>query len=296
MLRTRIIFGSLLAAGLLGLFLLDGHLARRYDVRWSPVFFAVVGLIIVGGVYETTLLLRRGGWRIYHSLVLAASLAMPAAAAYTRATGKPLLWQAGPLTVTPAMAVIAGFTMLVMLAETVRAWWRRPGSEVLASLGGNLLVFAYIGILSLSLIAIRFIDRPDGLHCLLLTLAVIKSSDVGAYVTGKAIGRTKMVPRLSPNKTVEGCVGGFALAVLVSLALGLPLLGLPWYQLVVFALVVSVFAMLGDLAESLIKRSAGVKDSGHGLPGFGGLLDVIDSVLLGAPVAYILLVLFAGTQ
>ncbi len=296
MLRTRIIFGSLLAAGLLGLFLLDGYLARQYDVHWSPVFFAVVGLIIVGGVHEMAALMRCRGWRIHQGLVLAASLAMPAAAAYTRATGRPLLWHAGPLTVTPAMAVTAGFTMLVVLAETVRAWWRRPGSEALASLGGNLLIFAYMGILSLSLMAIRFIDRPDGLHCLLVSLAVIKSSDVGAYVTGKAIGRTKMVPRLSPNKTVEGCVGGFVLAVAASLGLGLPLLGLPWYLLVVFALVVGVFAMLGDLAESLMKRSAGVKDSGHGLPGFGGLLDVIDSVVLGAPVAYLLLVLFAGGQ
>ena len=296
MLRTRIIFGSLLAAGLLGLFLLDDHLAQQYDVHWAPVFFAAVSLIIVGGVHEMTLLLRRRGWRIYQGLVLAASLAMPSAVAYSKATGNDLLWYAGPLVITPVMALAAGFVILLLLVETIHGWWRDPNAETLASIGGNLLIFAYMGILSLSLMAIRFIDRPDGLHYLLLTLVVIKSSDIGAYVTGKAIGRTKMVPRLSPNKTVEGCVGGFVLAVAVSLALGLPLLGLAWYKLVVFALVVSVFAMLGDLAESLIKRSAGVKDSGHGLPGFGGVLDVIDSVVLGAPVAYLLLVLFAGTQ
>ncbi|NIA21135.1 MAG: hypothetical protein GWP05_03990 [Anaerolineaceae bacterium] len=296
MLRTRIIFGSLLAAGLLGLFLLDGYLARQYGLGWAPVFFVVIGLIIVGGVHEMVSLMRSRGWRMYESLLMLASLAMPAAAAYTHATGRTLFRQVGPLVITPVLAVVAGLTLVVVLAETIRAWRRGPDTESLASLGGNLLVLAYIGILSLFLIAIRFIERPDGLRCLLVALAVIKSSDIGAYVTGKAIGRRPLVPRLSPNKTVEGCVGGLLLAVAVSLALGLPLLALAWYKLVVFALVVSVFAMLGDLAESLIKRSAGVKDSGQGMPGFGGVLDVIDSILLGAPVAYLLLVLFAGGQ
>ncbi len=103
-------------------------------------------------------------------------------------------------------------------------------------------------------------------------------ADSGAYVAGKSLGRHKLAPRLSPNKTVEGYVGGIIAGTLVTLIMGW-LLGLPWLPSLLLGLAVSVISPAGDLGISLLKRQAGVKDSGHLFPGHGGALDRIDSLI-----------------
>ena len=132
---------------------------------------------------------------------------------------------------------------------------------------------------------------PDGrlLLCLWL-VAVTKFCDTGALLTGMAIGRHKMSPRLSPKKTWEGFAGGTLAAVGAGVGI-VALLGLPvsaWVG-VALGLIGAVGGTLGDLAESLLKRQAGVKDSGNLIPGHGGLLDRVDSLLWTAPLAYYLL-------
>jgi len=128
--------------------------------------------------------------------------------------------------------------------------------------------------------------EPNGHRWLLLALAVIWAADTGAYFAGRYLGRHKLSPRISPNKTIEGLLGGLVAAVLVALA-GAPLAGATVAQLPLVALVVVAtvaFSVVGDLYESLLKRHVGVKDSGGLIPGHGGVLDRIDSVLAALPV------------
>jgi phosphatidate cytidylyltransferase len=126
--------------------------------------------------------------------------------------------------------------------------------------------------------------------CLVLTLAVVKGADIGAYTVGSLLGRHKLTPALSPAKTVEGVVGAFAFGIGFAFLIGLTWGRFTWDQTLLFGGAVSVSGVLGDLAESLMKRACGVKDSGR-IPGFGGALDILDSMLAAGPVAYLLLTL-----
>lgn len=124
------------------------------------------------------------------------------------------------------------------------------------------------------------------------TVGVVKLCDVGAFTFGSFFGRHLMIRRISPKKTYEGATGGLLFGTATALIFyfwgAFPVKW--WWCAVVFALVASVFGMYGDLAESLLKRGSGEKDSGALVPGFGGVLDLMDSLLVGAPVAYFLLV------
>ncbi|MGI8561201.1 MAG: phosphatidate cytidylyltransferase [Luteimonas sp.] len=133
--------------------------------------------------------------------------------------------------------------------------------------------------------ALALIHR-DGHGWLLVALAIVWAADTGAYFAGRAFGRRKLAPRISPNKTVEGLLGGLLAAIVVALA-GAALLGttpamLPLVALVAFLTV--LFSVVGDLFVSLLKRHVGAKDSGNLIPGHGGLLDRLDSVLAALPV------------
>lgn len=129
-------------------------------------------------------------------------------------------------------------------------------------------------------------SEPNGNRWLLAALSVVWAADTGAYFAGRALGRTKLAPTISPNKTVEGMIGGVVAGVIVGCAFGL-LAGatpgqLPLVAIAAFA--AALFSVIGDLYESQLKRHVGVKDSGHLLPGHGGVLDRIDGVLAALPV------------
>ena len=126
---------------------------------------------------------------------------------------------------------------------------------------------------------------PDGHRWLLTALMVVWAADTGAYFSGRRFGKRKLSPNISPNKTVEGLVGGLLLAVVVGVLLSL-FAGASVEQLPAVALVSAIaalFSVVGDLFESLLKRHAGVKDSGHLIPGHGGILDRLDGVLAALP-------------
>ena len=120
-------------------------------------------------------------------------------------------------------------------------------------------------------------------------LIILWSNDTGAYLAGRAFGKTKLFERISPNKTWEGFFGGMALAVLIALNLQQYFGSLDKVQWSCVAIVIAVFGTLGDLVESLLKRSLGIKDSGTLLPGHGGILDRFDGLLIAAPLVYLLL-------
>ena len=120
---------------------------------------------------------------------------------------------------------------------------------------------------------------------MLFIFFVILFTDIAAYYFGVKFGKHKLCPVISPKKTIEGAVAGATCAIIAGLIIG-KLIGISLYHSFVLALIVTVMAQLGDLSESLIKRDAGVKDSGNSLPGHGGFLDRADSYLFSVPVAY----------
>jgi phosphatidate cytidylyltransferase len=171
--------------------------------------------------------------------------------------------------------------------------FRRPG-RALHRLGLAVWLVAYLGLLPCFLVQLRWIPGWHGTLALALAIFVPKLGDVGAFTVGTIFGRHRMTPVLSPRKTWEGALGCVAAAVLAAIGINaLSLLVTPeklllgWFSAAGFGLTVGVTAMLGDLMASLIKRDCETKDSSNVLPGFGGVLDLLDSVIFSAPVAYL---------
>jgi phosphatidate cytidylyltransferase len=191
-------------------------------------------------------------------------------------------------------AVIA--MILVLFASTI--WLRGPSGKPLSSVAVTSFGILYAGLFSY-IYAVRYHDyavgAAAGTALVFLPILLTWSTDVGAYAFGRTFGRKKLIPSVSPGKTVEGAVGGLGLTIVICL-LYVRFVLMPYAQLgltiqgaVLFAIVVSVAAQTGDLAESLLKREAGVKDSSRILPGHGGILDRFDSLLFVMPIAFLLL-------
>ena len=190
------------------------------------------------------------------------------------------------------MATLAGGLIVVFLAEMAR--YDKPGG-VTERLAAANLALVYVGLLTTFLCQLRLLGERLGVVALVSLLVVVKLGDIGAYTVGRLVGRHKLVPRLSPGKTWEGFVGGLLFAC------GGAWLTMhyfyPWWmesaappetwRALGFGLLVGLAGAAGDLAESMLKRDLGLKDSSTWLPGFGGVLDILDSILLASPVAYL---------
>lgn len=190
---------------------------------------------------------------------------------------------------TDAVAAVSTGAVTVLAAALAFHARHKSVQGVLAAAGASLLAFVYLGLMFGFMLSIR---REHAAWTLLWVLLVTKSCDIGAYLVGKSIGKHKLIPWLSPGKTWEGLFGGIAMATGVSI-LGLIALDnakvMPWPGWIAAIAAGAIFAVVGqagDLLESLLKRDAGHKDSGKSVPGFGGVLDLLDSPLLVAPVAY----------
>lgn len=184
----------------------------------------------------------------------------------------------------------AAVVMMTFIAQS--AQFEKPGATM-ATISGTILAVSYVGILGSFLIQLRWLDGPyHGLVPLVYLFVAAKGADVGAYTLGRLAGRHKLWPRLSPNKTVEGAVGGLLFAVGGSLIITAGTRALPqvaalsWAGAVAYGLIVGSAAQLGDLMESMIKRDCARKDASAAVPGFGGVLDVLDSLLFAGPVSF----------
>jgi phosphatidate cytidylyltransferase len=189
---------------------------------------------------------------------------------------------------------------LLSLALLVYCCFFRPVEQVMASASASVFCLLYIGFTLIALAVLRGDQDSNGPSLVTFLLCVVWAGDIAALYVGRAWGRRKLAPALSPNKTWEGALGSVAGSLLVTGGL----LGLAhlltarfdsarlsyseevWYYWLGLAVAVNVAAQVGDLAESALKRSAGVKDSGALLPGHGGVLDRIDALLLAAPVLW----------
>jgi phosphatidate cytidylyltransferase len=239
----------------------------------------VASLLASGGQHPRKLLLYLGTLLVIGSNAVPLFVWKPPAEYALAALGWPM----------------GAFTFVVLSALVCEVYcYERPGKSIV-SLGLSLFGVAYLGLLLSFALELRGLGGPaEGMVALLSMIAVVKSGDTGAYTVGRLVGRHKMSPLVSPGKTWEGAAGAILFATLAAWLCFTylpPALGITdplpaWYWLV-FGPVVGLAGLMGDLSESLLKRDMGRKDSSTWLPGFGGVLDVIDAVLFAAPVAYL---------
>jgi phosphatidate cytidylyltransferase len=286
MLRWRIVLGILFVGALVGLCYLDSVSARP-GMWLSPL----VALLALAGARELLdmFALRglhpwRGGIYLGNLAIVASSLLPLTFPDAVPSSLNPSLW---PLLVT-------ALSLGVLFFGEMRRY-EGPGT-VTIHLGLGTFCLAYVGLLLVVLAQLRFLGGPkSGLFGLLVMIAVVKMGDIGAYTVGRLIGRHKMAPKISPGKTWEGAAGALAFSALAAWLL-LAVIGPAYFSNVplppadmwpLYGLLLAVAGMTGDLAESLVKRDLGCKDSSQWMPGFGGVLDILDSILLAGPVAYL---------
>ena len=291
MLQWRLLLGTVLVAGLVGLCWLDGRAARP-GIVLLPL--AILAALLAAG--ELLAMFRKCGhdplaWVVYGGTfitVLAAAVPglWPGVAAGTAVQG--VGWVAIGLTISVLVALVGEL--------------RRYDGSGRATTNLSLAVFAivYVGGLVGFLVQSRLFGGGDGhrgMFALVSLIAIVKMSDVGQYTAGRLLGKHKLAPTVSPGKTWEGVAGGvvfaFVAAWLMIMYAAPAMLGggqpanIPIGSLAFFSVSLVAAGIVGDLAESLLKRDAGVKDSSAWMPGFGGVLDLLDSLMGAAPVAYL---------
>ena len=246
-------------------------IASIWFVPLTPVFIAFALAAMMLGLYEFWMLARRRD--IKPDMVTGTIFAAAVFTAFYFNALDLLL---------PLVAVCTIATLIVAMLRGA------PFDRMLASTGITLLGVLYVALLGGHLIAVRTgFPMPISAKLLSLFLLVLMGSDIAAYYTGRSIGRHKLAPSISPGKTWEGAIGG------IIASLGAAVLAHYWFfpelrltAALPLAAVMNVLGLLGDLTESALKRGAGAKDAAKILPGHGGLLDRLDSLLFNAPVIY----------
>lgn len=279
MLKQRVVTGILLLVLFSSGLLLTG-----------PAGFGVFIALIFGvGAWEWSAMsgitdsLMRGAYVLLMFVLFYLSQLLPAAIV----VGAGLIWWLACL-------------VLVKIYPAAQTLWRRPGWRLVA--GGLVLVPAWAALVLARESSLQAIPQVSGIWLVLYLFVIVWLADIGAYFSGKRFGRRKLAPSVSPGKSIEGAIGGMLAVICLPLVLALVLLpaeGRPSAGLAQVALLMLVTAaaaalsVVGDLTESLVKRVAGVKDSGTLLPGHGGVMDRIDSITAAAPV-FIALMLAGG--
>ena len=304
MLSRRLYFGTLIVAALIGFSWLDYsvyQLGLDRQTIWLPkgiILFPAYLLCLILLVREVLRLLNASGLQPHAPSVYAGTLFIATSCWIANVIQQFNLeffgtessggWQWATTASFTALLAIAGGVILAFAAEMRR--FSHPGG-VTINLAGAVFTFAYLGLLSCFMIQLHM---AYGIGAILSLVVVTKMCDAGAFTFGKLLGRNKITPILSPGKTLEGAIGGLLFACFgawiwfdCAMYYFDANLYTPWFGWLLFGLAVGLAGMIGDLAVSLIKRDGQMKDSGKSIPGFGGVLDIFDSILLAAPVAYV---------
>lgn len=278
-LSTVVLWGVLLAA------LFSGR-----DWLANPVFVAFMLVLALAGLAEFYALVEKRGLVCFRNWGLAGG-AVLIAGTFLHATGRLGIHN------SPARAndFEMGLIILFVLGLCLRQFFSRANPAGLLAISTTLFGLMYVPWLLNFVQKINFFPGlgEAGRWYVLYFVLVTKFSDTGAYVVGSLIGRHKLIPRVSPAKTWEGCFGAIAISAAASLAFahlaGGRLPGMTLRHAAILGVLLGGAAVLGDLIESLFKREAGVKDSGRFFPGIGGVLDLLDSLLFNAPLMYLYL-------
>ena len=281
-------FGTLLIAFFIGLFLLDGCLSARAAQQSLPdwltglCFALLCALLSATGGVELARLARARQINIILTPALIAIILVATHPYWSRNLTDSL----DPVL---AAALIAG----LFFAALIQAL-KSGNSGTINNLAGTSFSIIYLGIGCWFIFQIRLLNPLSAttwgqIGPLLMFIACVKSSDIGAYFTGRFLGRHKWVPAISPAKTWEGFFGGIVFAVIVASIFAhfsdIIDIKLAW----LFGATMALTGQLGDLFESMLKRDADIKDSAHIIPEFGGVLDLVDSVIAAAPFALLFL-------
>ena len=300
-LRNRLTFGPIMLAGLFLLLSLD-HAAQRWTAAWMHRTYGVeegvggIGLMVLLALVmpiatqEIAILFTAEQVRPYRAIAAIGSSALILHAFLTQF----------PPFQRIAASTLAFIIVFIMLAAALRRALKKQTQEAILKMAGTVLAAMYLGGLAWFIMAIRVkhsaAGSPNAFHgttwTILSILLMVKFTDIGAYFGGRAFGKHKLIFWLSPGKTWEGLFFGLLTAGLVGAACAPGLPNVPWWKGFIFGVIIGGIGQLGDLLESLMKRDAEVKDSGQLVPGFGGILDIIDSPLVAAPFAYLLFSLF----
>lgn len=233
---------------------------------------ALVLLIVFYASKEYTTVLKHKGFLPSLKIILTSSLLFAALAYFNRFDLIPLAF---------TLSAIMAFMWVLFCGK----------QPYIANVATTILGFLYCGWFPLHLLFLRNLDNGAG-YTVMLFFAVLVT-DTFCYFVGSRFGKHKLSAVISPNKTIEGSIGGTIMCLVFSLALGMPI-GLPWYHALILGILIAAFAQIGDLCESMIKRDCGVKDSSNVLPGHGGFLDRTDSYILTIPIVYYYLQYVAG--
>ncbi|HEU0256265.1 MAG TPA: phosphatidate cytidylyltransferase [Microbacteriaceae bacterium] len=267
---------NLIGAILIGLGLGAVFLVSLLVVK--ELFIAVAAVILAVGAFELSGALGHAGRRVPRIPAAAGGLAIAPAAYFGHDLGQLVCLAA-------AIVVIWAWR----LAEALPAGHRRGGRALLLDLGAAVFVQVYV--VFLGSFTVLLTARDGGQWWTIGFIVVVVAVDVGAYASGLMFGRHPMAPKISPKKTWEGFEGAAVAALAAGVLLAVFALGRPWWFGLIFGAALLGSATVGDLIESLIKRDIGVKDMSSWLPGHGGFLDRLDSILPSALVAYFLFAL-----
>ena len=239
-------------------------------IGWSHeyIFDGVIAIVAVLAMYEFLDLGRHKGYDIPIPLCIAIMLIIMAAF------------------ILEGLSVEFGMFAALLLIPGSYVIGKKALEDSLPSSAIAVLGTTYVGMLSGSLIRLRH-DFPEGSKLVYFLLLVVWLGDSGAYYVGKTFGKHKLSPRISPKKTIEGLLGGIAASVITAVVIHFTFFReFPLLHAIIAGVLLSIAGVIGDLAESMWKRSADVKDSGTLLPGHGGFLDRFDSILFTAPILY----------
>ncbi len=283
MLKYRLIFGTLMTVLFIGVVVLGGWLDGSLTVSATDdkpvqgtVLCILIVLLMIPAQFELSALAAANNLKVFKPVSIAASILFASS----------WYW---PQFVEISPQIYFFFLSAFTLTALFLYQYVRYGTVgVLANCGVNYFSIIYLGLLSAFVLAVRI---DFGLWPLLMFVFVVKFSDIGAYTVGKLFGRHKFSPKVSPGKTWEGMAGAVVAAMIVAVLFAGNCDIMCWWMAMIFGVCFAFIGQFGDLAESMIKRSVEQKDSANSVPGFGGMLDVIDSPLAAAPFAYLFFML-----
>lgn len=240
---------------------------------WKPLFVGVVTVGITLGVWELIEALRSGRIAAPQLPTLAAACILV-----------PVAYLAGP----EGLSVAFALSCLAILL-----WRTGSGAEgAIRDIAGGVFITAYVPLMAG--LAMLLVAEPDGVSRIIVFILVTICSDIGGYAVGATLGRHPMAPALSPKKSWEGFAGSVLSCVVVAVISVTLLLDGLWWAGIILGVAVACFATMGDLAESTLKRDLGIKDMGTLLPGHGGLMDRLDSLVMTIPVTFAVLTIFVS--
>ncbi|MHC5060053.1 MAG: phosphatidate cytidylyltransferase [Planctomycetota bacterium] len=285
MLKHRLFFGTVMVLLFVGLVVVDAWLdgsvtstAGKVTAQ-GTILCLLIAILTIPGQLELAGLIERTGAKIFRPVVITASILLATSWYWRQFFPAPLEFHFYYMLFVLAFSLLA-----VMLYQGLRF----ATTGAITNLGANFFAVFYLGFLSGFVLGMRI---DFSIWCLFMFVFTVKSSDIGAYTIGSLFGRHKFSPKISPGKTWEGLAGAIIFASIVAVMFSHFCGIMSWPYAVVFGVVFAVSGQLGDLAESMIKRDAEQKDSARTVPGFGGILDIIDSPLATAPMAYLFFML-----